>query len=155
MTVSDRVMGPWRTEGNRGDRVDRTRSGERCADRGRGDDEGTRRRAAYLLGLKAEDVTAWRLRLAGYRIVARRLRSPAGEIDLVARRGRVIAFVEVKARTVADDGPDDPVTPAAERRIRAAADLFLARHPELSTRTVRFDLALFGHRSFRYVTDAF
>lgn len=154
MTASARVMGPPRTEGNGGGR---TRSGERCADaarRGVGDG-GARRRAAYVLGLRAEDLTAWWLRLAGYRIVARRLRSDAGEIDLVARRGAVVAFVEVKARTGAPDGPEDPLTATAERRIRAAADVFLARHPELASRTVRFDLALFGPRSFRYVADAF
>lgn len=154
MTASARVMGPPRTEGNGGGR---TRSGERCPDavRRRTGDDGARRRAAYVLGLRAEDLTAWWLRLAGYRILARRLRSGAGEIDLVARRGQVLAFVEVKARTEEADGPEDPLTPAAERRIRAAADLFLARHPDLASRTVRFDLALFGRRSFRYVADAF
>jgi len=154
MTASARVMGPPRTEGNGGVR---TRSGEHGADTARygAADDGARRRAAYVLGLRAEDVTAWWLRLSGYRIVARRLRSAAGEIDLVARRRDVVAFVEVKARTDACDGPEDPLTPTAERRIRAAADLFLARHPDLASRTVRFDLALYGRRSFRYVADAF
>jgi putative endonuclease len=49
-------------------------------------------------GRWAESVAAWSLRLRGYRIVARRFRTPLGEIDLIARRGRLVAFVEVKAR---------------------------------------------------------
>ena len=48
----------------------------------------------------AERVAAWSLRLHGYRVLARRYRTPVGEIDLVVRRGSLLAFVEVKGRPV-------------------------------------------------------
>ena len=63
-----------------------------------GEDDRRARRTAYLFGQKAETLAALWLRLKGYRILARRFRAPPGEIDLVARRGRVLALVEVKAR---------------------------------------------------------
>jgi putative endonuclease len=57
-----------------------------------------RRRLAWRFGRLAESLCAWRLRLAGYRVIARDVRTPRGEIDLIVRRGQVLAFVEVKAR---------------------------------------------------------
>ena len=57
-----------------------------------------RRRRAYGLGRRAEWMAAWWLRLKGYRILARDFRVAVGEIDLIARRGRTLALVEVKAR---------------------------------------------------------
>lgn len=56
------------------------------------------RRAAEKAGRKAEQWAAWWLRIKGWQILAVRIKTPRGEIDLVARRGRTIAFVEVKAR---------------------------------------------------------
>lgn len=50
-------------------------------------------------GRRAETLACWWLRLKGWRILGRRLRTPVGEVDIVARRGRVVAFVEVKARS--------------------------------------------------------
>ncbi len=57
-----------------------------------------RKRQAFRRGHAAELLCLWHLRLRGYRILARRFRVPSGEIDLIARRGRVLAAIEVKAR---------------------------------------------------------
>lgn len=59
----------------------------------------TRRIAAEKRGRGAETLACWYLRLRGWRILARRARVPGGEVDIVARRGRTVAFVEVKARS--------------------------------------------------------
>lgn len=99
------------------------------------------RRIAQRHGLWAETLAAWRLRLAGYRVIARNFRVAAGEIDLIVRRGRIVAFVEVKAR------PDrtlaaEAIQPFQQARIRNAAAAFLARRPELAGLDLRFDVVL-------------
>lgn len=86
-----------------------------------------RRQAAEKRGHRAETLAAFWLRLKGYRILARRLRTPVGEIDLVARRGRTVAFVEVKARATAADA-DLSLDRARLRRVAAAANAVLARY---------------------------
>lgn len=113
------------------------------------------RRAAYRRGLGAEGLAAWLLRLKGYRILGRRVKTPVGEIDLIARRGDVVAFVEVKRRVAADDALT-AVTPAGRRRIAAAARAWLARHPEHARGTLRFDLVVVAARRLpRHVVAAF
>jgi putative endonuclease len=57
-----------------------------------------KRQRAERGGRRAESVAAWWLRLQGWTILARRVRTPVGEVDLIARRGRITAFIEVKAR---------------------------------------------------------
>lgn len=99
------------------------------------------RRNAQRWGRWAESLAAWRLRLAGYRVVARNFRSPVGEIDLVVRRGRVLAFVEVKTRALLADAAES-IRPAQQARIRNAAAAFLARHPALAGLDLRFDAVL-------------
>jgi putative endonuclease len=97
--------------------------------------------AAFRLGLSAESRAALLLIAKGYRIAARRFKTPLGEIDIIARRGGLLAFVEVKARARADDAAE-AVTERARRRIISAAELWLAYHPDDRAREVRFDVML-------------
>jgi putative endonuclease len=113
------------------------------------------RQVAFRLGLSAETRAAALLLAKGYRIVARRWRSPVGEIDLVVRRGRVLAFVEVKARISFDDAAE-AVTGRQRRRIAAAAGAWLAKHPDDATRDIRFDAVLVAPRRIpRHIPAAF
>lgn len=108
----------------------------------------------YRKGHAAEKLAAWWLRLKGYRICARRYKTPHGEIDLVACRGRVVAFVEVKARASRDAGLL-AISPQAQRRIQNAALHFMARHPALAGRDWRFDAVVVRSRCLPYhLSDA-
>ena len=84
------------------------------------------RAAAEARGRKAERRAAWWLRLHGWRILGERLRVPVGEVDLVARRGRMIAFIEVKWRDRAAD-LDLAIDPYRLRRVAAAAEMLAPR----------------------------
>ena len=97
--------------------------------------------AAFRLGLSAESRAAMFLIAKGYRILARRWKTPFGEIDIVARRRRALVFVEVKARERADDAVE-AVTERAKRRIVAAAEMWLAHNPADPQREIRFDVML-------------
>lgn len=98
-----------------------------------------RRRRAQNWGLAAETWASLWLRLKGYRILARRARTPAGEIDLVARRGDVLVAVEVKARPSLDAAVD-AVSLRQRLRIARALDLVAARDPDLAGLGRRLDL---------------
>ena len=86
-----------------------------------------KRREAERGGRRAERLAAWWLRLRGWRILAVRARTPVGEVDLIARRGRTLAFVEVKAR-----GSDDQAGLALDdyrlRRVARAAEALAPRY---------------------------
>jgi len=111
--------------------------------------------AAFRLGLSAESRAAMLLVAKGYRIVARRWKTPFGEIDIVARRRRALVFVEVKARMHADDAAE-AVTERAKRRIIAAAELWLAHRPDDAQRDIRFDVILVTPgRMPRHIANAF
>lgn len=97
--------------------------------------------AAFRLGFSAESRAAAYLVAKGYRIAARRWRSPVGEVDIVARRRNVLVFVEVKARPNFDDAAYS-VTDRQKLRIAGAASAWLAHHPEDAQRDVRFDAML-------------
>ncbi len=99
------------------------------------------RREAERRGRRAESLAAWFLRLKGYRLLARRYKTPAGEIDLVMRRGRTVVFVEVKQRPDETAGLE-AVTPSGRRRIARAAAMWLSRHPGAATMDQRFDVVL-------------
>jgi putative endonuclease len=112
------------------------------------------RRRAESRGRFAETRCAWGLRLKGYRILARRARGPLGEIDIVARRGKTIAFIEVKARQSLDAAMES-VSERQQARIRQAAELYLAHTPKLAHLAPRFDVMLVaGWRWPRHIIDA-
>ena len=100
-----------------------------------------RRRLAEARGRRAETIVAWFLRLKFYRILARRYRTPVGEIDLIAKRGRTIAFIEVKQRPSEAEGLD-AVTANGRRRISQAAALWAAAHPASASFDHRFDIVI-------------
>ena len=101
--------------------------------------------AAFRTGLTAESRAAAWLMAKGYRILAKRFRTPYGEIDLVARRRNLIAFVEVKARASLDDAAY-AVTPRQQQRIINAAQAWLMAHPEHAEFEMRFDAMLIAPR---------
>jgi putative endonuclease len=112
------------------------------------------RRRAESRGRFAETRCAWGLRFKGYRILARRARSPAGEIDIIARRGKTIAFIEVKARQDLNMAIES-ISSRQRARIRDAAELYLARAPHLAGLAPRFDVMLVtGWRWPRHIIDA-
>nr|WP_231727251.1 YraN family protein [Kordiimonas lipolytica] len=96
------------------------------------------RQQAEARGRKAEEFAAWFLRLKGYSILEERYRSSYGEIDLIARRGKLIAFIEVKSRKTDRDARES-VTFRQRGRIEKAAVDWLARHKEMNA-SVRFDV---------------
>ena len=84
------------------------------------------RHRAETWGRHAETLAALYLRLKGYRILARRVRTSAGEIDIVVRRGRQVAFVEVKARATLAEAAT-AIGPAAQKRLSRASNSLLGR----------------------------
>jgi putative endonuclease len=85
------------------------------------------RRAAETRGRDGETRAAWFLRLKGWRILDKRVRTPAGEIDLVAKRGKLIAFVEVKTRATAAE-LDYAIDEFRLSRVAAAAEYLMPRY---------------------------
>lgn len=114
-----------------------------------------RRRRTHDAGQAAELLALLLLCLKGYRILARRFTVDGGEIDLVARRGAVVAFVEVKARPTFT-AASDALTARKQRRIEKAAAVWLARHPWATRMTLRGDAILVLPRSWpRHIPAAF
>jgi putative endonuclease len=111
--------------------------------------------AAFRLGLSAESRAAMLLVAKAYRIVGRRFRAPGGEIDIVARRRRDLVFVEVKARDDLDAAAE-AVTERGKRRIVAAAEYWLASHPQDAECFIRFDVILVAPGKLpRHIVNAF
>ena len=103
------------------------------------------RRSRYLWGLRAEWLAALALRLRGYRILARRERTPLGEIDIIAVRGRRLAFIEVKRRATRD-AAEASLTSAQRDRIRRAAGLWLQRNARYQSYDLGFDIVFLTGR---------
>lgn len=123
-------------------------------------DAGTRlaapeRVAAFQTGLSAESRAAAYLIAKGYRILAKRFRTPHGEIDLVAKKRNLVAFIEVKARASLDDAAW-AITPRQQARIINAAQAWLMAHPEHAEFELRFDAVLIAPRRLpRHLLAAF
>lgn len=111
--------------------------------------------AAFRLGISAESRAALFLIAKAYRIVARRWKTPFGEIDIVARRRNDLVFFEVKARDTLE-GAAEAVTERNKQRIVAAAELWLAHHPQDARRALRFDVILMVPGKMpRHIVNAF
>jgi len=114
-----------------------------------------RRLQAELFGRRGEDLAAWYLQAKLYRIVARRFKTPLGEIDLIAERFGVLAFVEVKTRQRREDELDALLHVNRQRLVRAA-QFYLTRNPKLVERPMRFDVIFLAPFSWpRHVRNAF
>lgn len=101
--------------------------------------ESDRRRRSEKRGRFSEKAAAWWLRLKGYRIIAGRVRTPLGEIDLIARRGKMVCFVEVKHRTTRDIALE-AVAPVQRKRIERAANWWITHSTFPAPMTFRFDV---------------
>ena len=98
-------------------------------------------RARRSRGQRAETLALLALLLRGYRPVARNLKTPVGEIDLVVRRGGVLAVIEVKTRGTLADAAES-IRPQQQARIRRATEWLLNGRPDLAGLTIRFDAML-------------
>jgi putative endonuclease len=113
------------------------------------------RQIAFRTGISAESRGAALLVAKGFRILARRWKSPVGEIDIVARRRHLLLFVEVKARHDLDEAAE-AVTERQRQRIIAAADAYLATYPDPSVHDIRFDAILVAPGKMpRHIQGAF
>lgn len=95
----------------------------------------------------------WFLRLRGFSILARRWSSPVGELDLVARKGDLLVFVEVKRRAELAPALSALAAPQ-QRRIARAAQAFLAARPHLWGLPCRFDVIAIGGLRLHHLVDA-
>ena len=115
---------------------------------------GLDRRRAERRGRGAEALAAVLLILKGHRILARRARTPVGEIDLIARRGRTLVFAEVKARDSLNAGTE-ALAPRQRNRIARAAEAFVRTRPDLDGLDWRFDLIVVaGGWRVKHLKDA-
>ncbi|OYV29124.1 MAG: YraN family protein [Acidocella sp. 20-61-6] len=111
------------------------------------------RRAAEALGRVAEDEVAARWQAKGFSVLAQRLRTGAGEIDLVLADADTLIFVEVKARKSLAEAAY-AVSPRQQARLLEAASLALALHENWSRSAIRFDVALVCHGKIEHIEDA-
>jgi putative endonuclease len=103
------------------------------------------RQRAQRRGRLAEWMCLWHLRLRGWHIIARDWRCPSGEIDILARRGKVLAVIEVKSRGELVTAAS-ALAPRQRRRIVRAAEAFLTQRSDLAALDLRFDMMLVAPR---------
>lgn len=94
---------------------------------------------ALARGHAAERIATLSLRLKGFRILARRYKTHVGEVDIIARRGATIAFIEVKHRPTRELC-EAAITNETRRRVRRAAQVWIGRHQRYTDHEMRFDL---------------
>jgi putative endonuclease len=113
-------------------------------------------RTTHDAGLLAEGVAALYLRLRGWRILSRRFKTPVGEIDIVAKRRGIIAFIEVKRRPAMADALS-AVSPDNAARVRRASEWWLKGRAEFADKAdLRFDvIAIAPYASIRHIPNAF
>ncbi|MGE0223761.1 MAG: YraN family protein [Acetobacteraceae bacterium] len=112
-------------------------------------------RSAQIRGVAAEDRACAALEQEGWTVHLRRLRTGAGEVDIVAERAGVLAIVEVKARPRLADAAC-ALSPRQQARLLAAADIILGEHPDWGANGVRFDMLLVDAAGrVRRIADAF
>ena len=99
-----------------------------------------KRKRAEIRGRRGETIAAWWLRFQGWRIVAVRTKTRMGEVDLIARRGKTVAFVEVKMRTKAFDLATS-IDAYRLRRVAAAAEILLPKYGK-GTENMQIDVIL-------------
>ncbi len=109
---------------------------------------------AWRFGHFAETLAVWHLRIRGYRILSRRFKCRVGEIDIIARRSGLLAFVEVKARRNTATAAQS-LTLRQTKRIIRAAEAFVQAHPFLAGLDQRFDAILISPRRWPvHIVDA-
>jgi len=112
------------------------------------------KKRAQLWGRWAERLTRLYLRAGGYTILATNYKTKVGEVDIIAKKGNIISFTEVKARPTKAQAAE-AVTARQQNRIQRAAEHFLMYKPHLQTFDIRFDVALVtGAFSVEVLRDA-
>ena len=104
-------------------------------------------------GVAAERRAAWWYRLRGWRVLGRNVWAGAYELDLIVRRGRVVRFVEVKEKRSLD--PLEAVTVEKQRRVRRAAEAWLATRPDVAGLQLGFDVVAVRDGKLERLADAF
>lgn len=114
---------------------------------------------AHADGYKAENFAALFLRLKGYRILERNFKPPrgtgAGEIDIIAMKGKTLVFIEVKYRSDTETAAESVSAYVQERRIKGA-EYYLMKHPEAAENEMRFDVVLIAPKQMpQHIQNAF
>lgn len=97
---------------------------------------------SYKKGWRAENLAVVILWIKGYKIMTRRFRSPAGEIDVIARRGNRFVFIEVKQRS-SQEAALSAISNRQQQRIRRATEFYFLKYPRLKASEIRFDVMAF------------
>jgi putative endonuclease len=117
---------------------------------------GSARRSTRAIGTRAERRAVWHYRFRGFRILATNVWTAGYELDVVARRGGLVVFCEVKAKSSRELGdPAEMVNPEKQRRIRLAAEAWLASERDVEGCEARFDIATERAGRLSVVHDAF